>query len=450
MQQDKSFLGTEPIGGLLFRLAVPTVVAQLVNILYNIVDRAYIGHMPQDGSLALTGLGVCMPIILVVSAFAALVGSGGGPRASIYMGKGDNETAEKILGTCFTAQIVISAALTAALLLFGRQMLLVFGASGNTIDFADAYLSIYALGTVFVQLTLGMNAFITAQGFTKQSMSTVIIGAVCNIILDPIFIFVLGMGVRGAALATVISQELSCIWVLRFLTGGQTVLRLRYSNLFAGADYVLPCLALGAASFIMQSTESALFVCFNSSLLRYGGDIAVGSMTILSSVIQFAMMPLQGIAMGAQPILSYNYGAKNYERVRSAFKLLLGVSLSFSTAIWLLVMLFPQIFAAIFTSDAELIAFTVTSLRIYLAVMFIFGIQLSCQITFVSLGNAPCSIIVAVVRKLVLLIPLIYILPHLVPDPTMGVYLAEPVSDFIAVSFTAILFSQQFKKALSK
>lgn len=309
MDQDKTFLGTEPVGKLLLKLAVPTVIAQLVNMLYNIVDRIYIGHMPGDGSLALTGVGVCMPIILVVSAFASFSATGGAPRASIFMGRGDHDSAEKTLGGCFMLQLGISAVLTAALLIWGRGLLLAFGASENTIGYAADYMNIYALGTVFVQLTLGMNAFITAQGFASIGMYTVLIGAVTNIVLDPVFIFALGMGVRGAALATVISQCLSCVWVLAFLRGKKTMLTLRAENLFPGAKLVLPCVALGAASFVMQASESVISVCFNSSLLKYGGDIAVGAMTILTSVMQLAMLPLQGIAQGAQPILSYNYGA---------------------------------------------------------------------------------------------------------------------------------------------
>ena len=314
MNNSKEFLGTEPIGKLLFKLAVPSVIAQIVNMLYNIVDRIYIGHIPGSGSLALTGVGVCLPIIMVVSAFAALVGSGGAPRASIFMGKDDMDSAEKILSGCFTVQIIISAILTAVLLLFGRSMLLTFGASENTIDYAVDYMSIYAVGTIFVQMTLGMNMFITAQGFSKTSMLTVTIGAVCNIILDPIFIFGFGMGVKGAALATIISQAVSCGWVLAFLTGKKTFLRIKKEYLKPVPSIVFPCLALGLSTFVMQSSESVISVCFNSSLLKYGGDLAVGAMTILTSTMQFAMLPLQGIGQGAQPIMSYNYGARNIAR----------------------------------------------------------------------------------------------------------------------------------------
>ena len=304
MKQDKTFLGTEPVGKLLLKLAVPTVIAQLVNMLYNSVDRIYIGHMPEEGSLALTGVGVCLPLILMISAFAALVASGGAPRASIAMGRGDMDQAEKILGGCVTLQVCISVVLTAVLLLWNRDLLLLFGASENTIGYATSYMSVYAVGTLFVQLTLGMNAFINAQGFATMGMATVLIGAVTNIVLDPILIYTLHMGVRGAALATIFSQGISCVWVLCFLRGKKTLLRIKKENLLVSPKLILPCVALGTATFIMQASESVISVCFNASLLKYGGDLAVGAMTILSSVMQFAMLPLQGIGQGAQPITS--------------------------------------------------------------------------------------------------------------------------------------------------
>lgn len=446
--QDKEFLGTAPVGRLLAKLAIPTVLAQLVNMLYNIVDRIYIGRMPLDGDLALTGVGLCMPIILIVAAFAALVGGGGAPRASIFMGQKRTEEAEEAMGGCFTLLIAVSLVLTAALLLWNRQFLMAFGGSPNTIEYAAAYMNIYALGTVFVQLTLGMNAYISAQGFTRVSMISVIIGAVCNIVLDPLFIYALDMGVRGAALATILSQAVSCAWVLRFLFGKKTFLRLRGKYLRIRWKVVAPCLALGLASFIMQSSESVISMCFNASLQTYGGDIAVGAMTILTAVMQFAMLPLQGLGQGAQPILSYNYGAGNRERVKKAFFCLLKVSLTYSVVLWGLVELFPHVFASIFTPKAELIAFSARALRIYMAGVVIFGIQVACQMAFISLGKALSSIIVAVVRKFVLLLPLIYIVPHFVADKTMGVYLAEPIADILAVLFTAILFTFQFRKAL--
>lgn len=451
MTQDKDFLGREPIGRLLLHLALPTVAAQIINMLYNIVDRIYIGHIPEIGGMALTGVGVCMPLIVIVSAFAALVGNGGAPRASIFMGQGHTETAEKTLGNCFSMQIILSVILTLVLFIWNRELLLAFGASENTIEYGVQYMNIYAIGTIFVQITLGMNAFITAQGFTKISMLSVLIGAVSNIILDPIFIFALKLGVRGAALATILSQAVSCIWVLSFLFGKKSLLRIRAKNLVLQSKVILPTLALGLSVFIIQASESIILVCFNASLLKYGGDLAVGAMTILTSVMQFAMLPLQGLGQGAQPIISYNFGAHNTARVKQTFRLLLKASLCYSTILWGIIMLFPGVFTKMFTPDTALLAFTPTPLRIYMAVMLLFGIQMACQLTFNAIGNAKASIIVAVMRKFVLLIPLIYILPAVFPqNPTFSVYLAEPVADFFAVSFTAILFTFQFKKALKQ
>lgn len=450
-KDDKEFLGKEPIGKLLRQLALPTVAAQLINMLYNIVDRIYIGHIPDIGAAALTGVGVCMPLIMIVSAFAALVGYGGAPRASIFMGKKDKASAEKTMGNCFTLQIIISVILTVVLLIWNRDLLMAFGASENTIEYGASYMNIYALGTIFVELTLGMNAFITAQGFAKTGMLSVLIGAVANIILDPIFIFGFNMDVRGAALATIISQGLSCIWVVSFLCGKKTFLRIKKENIRLVPSIILPCLALGVSTFIMQASESVISVCFNSSLQKYGGDIAVGAMTILTSVMQFAMLPLQGLGQGAQPIISYNYGAGNAKRVKAAFKLLLKVSLGYSVILWLCVMIVPGGFAAMFTSDTELMEFTKTALRVYMAAMFLFGIQMACQMTFNALGKAVESIVVAVMRKFILLIPLIYIMPAILrSNQTMAVYMAEPIADTIAVTFTAILFTVQFKKALAK
>ena len=451
MNNDREFLGTEPVGKLLARLALPTVTAQLINMLYNIVDRIYIGHIKDVGATALTGVGVCMPLILIVSAFAALISNGGAPRASISMGKKDYESAEATLGNCFVAQVVISIFLTTILLIWNRDFLMAFGASENTIQYAVDYMNIYAVGTIFVQLTLGMNAFITAQGFAKTGMLSVLIGAVTNIVLDPILIFGFNMGVEGAALATIISQALSCAWVLLFLTGKKTSLRLKARYFRIRPQLLFPSLALGVSTFIMQASESVVNICFNSSLQAYGGDMAVGAMTILSSVMQFAMLPLQGLGQGSQPIISYNYGARNTGRVKQAFWLLLRADCLYSTLLWALVMLFPHLFASLFTNDAALIGFTAPALRIYLATLLLFGIQMACQMTFVSIGNALMSAIAAIVRKFVLLLPLIYLMPVLFPDnKTFAVYLAEPVTDTLAVTFTAAAFYFTFRKALAR
>ena len=447
---NKEFLGTAPIGGLLFKLALPTVTAQLINMLYNIVDRIFIGHIPEVGDLALTGVGVCLPIIMIVSAFAALVGSGGAPRASIAMGEKKIDSAEKILGNCFSLQIAVSVVLTALLLIFNRPLLLAFGASENTIEYACDYMNIYALGTVFVQLTLGMNAFITAQGYSKIAMISVVIGAAANIALDALCINCFGMGVKGAALATIISQSLSTAWIVFFLFSKRALLRLKFANMKLEPKVIFPCLGLGVATFMMQASESVISVCFNSSLLEYGGDIAVGAMTILSSVMQFAMLPMNGIAQGAQPILSYNYGAKNAARVKKTYRLLLISCLIYSVSLWSAIMLFPRLLPSVFTPDKALVDFTAGVIRIYFGGLIIFGAQIACQMTFVSLGKALSSVTVAVVRKFVLLLPLIYIVPQFMSDKTLGVYTAEPIADIIAVSFTVILFAFQFKKAMKK
>lgn len=443
-------LGKEAIGKLFFMLAVPAIASQVVNALYNIVDRMYIGHISEVGSIALTGVGVCFPIIMIVSAFAALVSMGGAPRASIMMGKGKHEEAEKILGNCFQALIITSLILTVVILTCKTPLLMLFGASDNTLPYAESYMLIYAIGTVFVQLTLGMNAFISAQGFSRISMLTVVIGAVTNIMLDPILIFLFDLGVQGAALATVLSQAVSAVWVIRFLIGKQTIIRLRRKCFKIEKAVLLPAMALGIAPFIMQSTESLLILCFNSSLLQYGGDVAVGTMTILSSVMQFAMMPLIGFTQGSQPIISYNYGAGNIQRIRQGFRLLLISCLTYATLLWFLVMLFPQLFAAVFTSDPELMEMTIWGLRVYMFGSLLMGAQLACQQTFIALGNAKTSAFLAMFRKLIVLIPLIYILPSFFENKVLAVFLAEPIADILAVITTVTLFAIEFKKLMQR
>ena len=450
MNKDKDFLGTEPVGKLMFRLALPTITAQLINMLYNIIDRIYIGHIPGNGALALTGVGVCMPLIMIISAFAALVGGGGAPHASIAMGKNDLNTAEHILGNCFFLQILISIILTVILLFGNRTFLLAFGASENTIEYAVNYMNIYAVGTIFVQLTLGMNMFITTQGFAKTGMLSVLIGAVMNIVLDPLFIFAFHLGVRGAALATILSQAVSCIWVLSFLCGKKTILHIRKKNLILKPEIILPCVALGLATFIMQASESIISVCFTSSLLKYGGDLAVGAMTILSSIMQFAMLPLQGITQGGQPIISYNYGAKKIDRIKQAFKLQTISCVVYATIIWRIAEFAPSIFVSIFTSDPQLAELSQWALRIYLACIFLMGVQVSCQQTFIAFGNSKISAFLAVFRKILVLIPLIYILPAFMEDNVKAVFLAEPIADAIAILTTATLFYINFKKIIKR
>lgn len=448
--KDTEQLGTMSIGKLLMRLSVPSITAQLINMLYNMVDRMYIGHMEGTGKMALTGMGVCMPLIMAISAFAALVSMGSASRASIFLGRGDEESAERTLGNSVTLLTGIAVVLTVLILIFAEPLLMMFGASENTIGYALEYMRIYALGTLFVQFTLGLNAFITAQGFSRESMLTVTIGAVINIALDPLLIFTFGMGVSGAALATIISQCASMIWILRFLTGKRTTLRIRRENLRLDMKLAMPGVALGLAPFIMQSTESLISICFNSSLLTYGSDLAVTAMTILTSVMQLAMLPLTGLTQGAQPVVSYNYGARKPERVRKAFRLLLISCVTYSTALWAAVQLAPQVFVYIFNSDSDLVEFASRALRIYMAVTCVFGVQIACQQTFIALGNAKCSLFLALLRKVILLIPLIYILPAIMSDKTTAVFLAEPVADILAVMTTAIMFAVQFKRAMKQ
>lgn len=444
-EKKEANLGEGRIGGLLFKLALPAILAQVINLLYNLVDRMYIGHIAEVGSVALTGLGVTMPFIMCVSAFAALVSMGGAPRASIMMGRDNKEEAERILGNCTSMLVLVAVIVTMVSQIWGQDILLLFGASESTLPYAWAYMQIYSLGTIFVQLALGLNAFINAQGFARTGMLTVVIGAVCNIILDPIFIFGLHMGVRGAALATILSQGVSCVWIVRFLLGKETTLRIRKGNLKIRPKTVGPCIALGVAPFIMQFTESVLNICFNTSLLKYGGDVAVGAMTILSSVMQMSMLPIQGLTQGAQPIIGFNYGAKKMDRVKKTFRLLFVSCVAFTAVIWLICMILPQAFILIFTDQAELIAFTKWAIRIYMAVSVIFGVQISCQQTFIALGNAKTSVFLALLRKVILLIPLIYILPAFMEDKLMAVFLAEPVADVIAVTTTSILFYRTYR-----
>lgn len=448
MAKRQTDLENDKIGGLIIRLAVPSIAAQLVNALYNIVDRIYIGHIDVIGSTALTGVGVTFPLILIISAFSALIGMGGAPRAAIKMGAGDNEGAEKILGNCTSVSIGLSIVLTTVFMIFREPLLMAFGASENTIGYASEYMEIYLIGTIAVQLSLGLNSFISTQGFATTSMATVLIGAVTNIVLDPVFIYGFDMGVKGAAIATILSQTLSAIWVLIFLTGKKTKIKIKFSNFKPERKVIFPALTLGLSPFIMQSTESLVVVTLNSSLQGYGGDIAVGAMTIISSIMQLVYLPMQGLAQGAQPIISFNYGAGNTERVKKAFKIFITISLSYSVVMWLFVILLPQLLVRIFTSDAQLMETASWALRIYMAGIFALGAQTACQQTFVSLGQANVSIFLALLRKIILLIPLVYILPLFFTDKVLGVFLAEPFADVIAATVTTIVFAFKFPKIL--
>lgn len=447
-QKAKQDMGSGSIPKLMLSLAIPAVVAQLINMLYNIVDRIYIGHIPEAGASALTGVGLFLPILMMINAFAMLAGSGGAPRAAIAMGKQDREGAQKILGNCFSVLMILAVLQTAGFYIFAPQLLRLFGASDVTLPYALSYARIYILGIVFVMIVMGLNPFITTQGFAKFSMLTTVVGAVCNIILDPILIFGFGMGVQGAAIATVASQALSAVWVLWFLRSKKTMLRLTLPDMKIVPDVILPCLGLGISTFVMLSTESILNISFNSSLSRFGGDVAVGAMTIISSCSQLVTLPLQGICQGGQPIMSYNFGAGKKERVKQAFRCQFGACVSYTVIMWLLLMIVPQVFAGIFSSDSTLVTYTVWTMRIYMAGIFSTGVQIACQQTFMALGQAKISLLMACLRKLVLLIPLIFILPFFFSNKVFGVFVAEPVSDIVAATVTATMLFTRLNRIL--
>ena len=450
MANAKQDMGTGSIKKLMVQMAVPALVGQVINLLYNIVDRIYIGHIPEIGGTALTGVGLFTPILMLITAFAMLAGAGGAPRAAIAMGKGDQDAAEKIMGNCFTVLMILAVVLTGVFYFAAPTLLRWFGASDATLPYAVTYGRIYILGSVFVLTVMGMNTFITTQGFAKISMLTTVIGAVINIILDPIFIFLFDMGVSGAALATVLSQAVSAVWILRFLTGKQTILKLRPANMKLVSKVILPCLGLGISSFVMVSTESILSISFTSSLSRYGGDVAVGAMTVLTSINQLITMPLSGICQGGQPLISYNYGARKLDRVKEAFFCQFSVCVAYTTIFWAALMLFPNIFAGIFTNDAALVDYTAWALRIFLACGFSVGFQISCQQAFMALGQAKISLVMALLRKVILLIPLIFILPLFFENKALAVFLAEPVSDIIAAAVTTIAFFTFFRKLMKE
>lgn len=446
----KQDMGSGSVKKLLLQLALPAVLGQIVNLLYNIVDRIYIGHIPEIGGTALTGVGLFTPILMLITAFAMMMGSGGSPLAAISMGKQDNEKAEKIMGNCFTVLLIFAVVLTGVLYALAPTLLRFFGASDMTLPYAVDYGRIYILGSLFVLIVMGMNPFITTQGFAKISMLSTVIGAVCNIVLDPIFIFLFDMGVRGAALATVISQAVSAVWTLYFLCGKKTILKLKLSAMRLKGSIVGPSFALGVSTFVMLSTESILSISFTSSLSRFGGDVAVGAMTILTSINQLITMPLSGFCQGGGPIISYNFGAGKNDRVREAFFTQFAICVAYTVVFWIILMLVPQFFAGIFTSSTELVTYTGWAIRVFLACSFSVGFQISCQQSFMALGQAKISLLMACLRKIVLLIPLIFILPNFFADKAFAVFLAEPVSDVIAAAVTTITFLVSFPKILKK
>lgn len=446
----KQDMGTGSVKKLMAKMAIPALVGQVVNLLYNIVDRIYIGHLPEIGADALTGVGLFSPILMLITAFAMMVGSGGAPRAAIAMGQGDKARAEKILGNSLTMLLTLSVVLTAVFYVSAPTLLRWFGASASTLPYAVQYGRIYICGSVFVLIVMGMNVFITTQGFAQFSMLTTVIGAVINIVLDPILMFALNLGVKGAAIATVISQAVSAVWILLFLTGKRTILKLKRENLKLVGKIILPCLGLGVSTFVMLSTESVLSISFTSSLQRFGGDVAVGAMTVLTSINQLITMPLSGICQGGQPLISYNYGARKFDRVKEAFFCQFGVCVAYTTLFWLMLMFFPNFFAGIFTSDAALVDYTAWALKIFLVCGFSVGFQISCQQAFMALGQAKISLLMACLRKLVLLIPLIFILPNFFENKAFAVFLAEPVSDIVAAAVTTFMFFRFFLKILKE
>ena len=446
--QQSEKLGKEPLRKLFFTMAIPSVLAQLINVLYNIVDRIYIGHIKDIGSLALTGVGVTFPIIMVVSAFSAFAGQGGAPLASILLGAKDQEKAEKVLGSSTALLLVFSISLTLIFQILKTPLLYAFGASDNVIGFAQDYIGLYLCGTIFVMLSLGLNTFISGQGNAKIAMFSVLIGAVTNIILDPIFIFVMNMGVKGAALATIISQAFSAIWVVNFLISKKSSLKIKRENLKLDMQFVKKIGSLGCSPFIMQSTESLVLLTLNSGLQKYGGDLYVGSMSILTSVLQLIFVPVSGIAQGVQPIISYNFGAGNRERVVKTFKTLLVVCLIATMFMGGIAVLFPSFYVKMFTESEELVELTSRMMPIFTLGMCIFGIQQSIQVTFLAMGQAKFSIFIALLRKVILLVPLAIILPRFMG--VKGIYYAEPMADITSVVVASITFALNFKSILKQ
>ena len=445
MKQDER-LGNAPLGKLMLSMAFPAVAAQLINMLYNIVDRIYIGHIEGSGDVALTGVGVAFPIIMLISAFSAFAGMGGAPLASIELGKKKYDEAEKILGNSTGLIVIFSVILTVFFSIYKEPVLYAFGASDSTIIYGKEYIGIYLIGTIFVQLALGLNTFISGQGAAKTAMLSVLIGAVINICLDPVLIFLMHMGVRGAAIATVISQAVSAAWVVRFLTSSKSVIKLKISNMKLKKETVMQIAALGISPFIMQSTESFVSITLNSGLQKYGGDLYVGTMAIMTSVMQLVVIPLQGITQGIQPIISYNFGAGNKKRVKDTFMRMLAITFTGMFVLCGLAVVAPRLYAGIFTSNAELVELTAQVMPIYFFGMTLFGIQSACQSTFIALGQAKVSMFIALLRKVFLLIPLAIVLPKFIG--VMGIYLAEPIADILSVATTSVLFIITAKKIM--
>ena len=415
----------------ILRMAIPMILAQIVNVLYSLVDRIYIGHIPGVGSLALTGLGLCMPVISIISAFANLYGVGGGPLCSIARGRGDLDYAERVMNCALTLLLATGAVITVVFLFAAEPILYWMGASGETYPYAAEYAQIYILGTVFVMFSLGMNYFINAQGFAKTGMLTVAIGAVLNIALDPLFIFAFGMGVRGAALATVISQGVSAAWVLRFLLGGKAILRLNAAYLRPRWDLVKRILALGATGFVMSITNAAVQIAYNNQLKAWGGDVYVGAITVIYSVNMVIFMANTGLRDGAQPVLGYNYGAGVYSRVKQGIRFLTLVSVCYAAAVWLCIQLFAEPIVRAFNNEADLVAVAVPAMRVYFRGFIFMSLMMAGQCVFLSLGRSKYSMTFSILRKIVVVVPLIFLLPRIGGWGVDGVFWAEPISDLV-------------------
>lgn len=430
-QDNKHDFTKGSVASVILRMALPMTAAQLVNVLYNIVDRMYIGHIPEVGGLALTGLGLTLPIITIITAFANLSGFGGVPICSIARGRGDIEEAEQVMGNSLSLLIIFGVVLTVGFLIFKRQILYLFGASDETFQYANGYSTIYVIGTIFVMISLGMNGFVNSQGFAKTGMMTVVLGATVNIILDPIFIFAFGMGVHGAAIATVIAQACSAVWVLRFLTGKKAILDLKLRNLRLIPKTVIRIFALGATGFFMQITTSLTQIVCNVTLQKYGGDLYVGVMTVINSVREVLTMPILGLTTASQPVTGYNYGAQAYKRVRECIRFVSLINIGYGLFIWSIAMLLPGLLIRIFNNEPELVAAAVPAIRIYFCGILFMALQFSGQSTFVALGKASYAIAFSMLRKIVIVLPLIIILPGIWSLGVTGVFLAEPISDLI-------------------
>lgn len=451
METNSNFLGEENIRKLFWKLSIPAIISQVIVLIYNIVDRIYLGHIEGIGGFALTGVGICTPVVIIIGAFTQLVCTGGASVMSFALGEKKDDDAKTVVNMSFLLIIILSLVITFASLLFARPILYLFGASQSTFPYAYSYYKWYVLGTISIMLSTGMASYITAQGAAKVAMITVSLGAIANIILDPIFIWTLNLGLAGAAIATILSQTISAVFIILFFLSKKTVVKLSTKYMKVNKALLTQSLLLGLSPFIMQFTECALSAVFNRQLTRFGGDMAVGAMTLFTSINSFAILPIFGFCQGSQSITSYNYGANKYDRVAENIKRLVRVSFTFSAVMWVVIMTIPSTVLGIFTSDGEMLAYSLKYIRLFFAVSFLGGLQPSCQLTFLALKKAKISLFLAMLRKVILLIPLLYILPAVISGNVSSVFLAQPVADTIAITVTVTCFvisnRDIFKKA---